>query len=225
MLSYVSFCSRLTSRFSSVWPSSSERTTFGVIVARKIFDAVIHCPGIVQLVSLNAASSIPRNFNLPRPEQRRPPRGYFNRVNRIAVRFDGARSTIEICSVGLSIPSNVHRHARLYRKNTRLNFTFAFFFRIFYFYNACFRLSASFSSHRMRDKGFVLLANKQINLSRKRSKVTRSRIQQRRFANPIRTKSFLRFHVVTSRDPRAQQSELQAALLDRKCRRVPRIEH
>lgn len=128
MLSYVSFCSRLTSRFSSVWPSSSERTTFGVIVARKIFDAVIHCPGIVQLVSLNAASSIPRNFNLPRPEQRRPPRGYFNRVNRIAVRFDGARSTIEICSVGLSIPSNVHRHARLYRKNTRLNFTFAFFF-------------------------------------------------------------------------------------------------
>lgn len=54
-----------------------------MIVARKIFHADIHCPGIVQLVSLNAASRIPRNFNLPRPEQRRPPRGYFNRVNRI----------------------------------------------------------------------------------------------------------------------------------------------
>lgn len=69
-----------------------------MIVARKIFQAVIHCPGIVQLVSLNATSRIPRNFNLPPSEQRRPPHGYFNRVNRITVRVDAVRSTIDLFS-------------------------------------------------------------------------------------------------------------------------------
>lgn len=124
-----------------------------MIVARKIFQAVIHCPGIVQLVSLNAASRIPRNFNLPRP-----PRGYFNRVNRIAVRVDAVRSTIDL--FGRSFDSFKRSSTRSLYRNTRLNFTFAFFFRISYFYNACFRLFASFSLHRIHNKGVVLLANK-----------------------------------------------------------------